>query len=88
MTTYERIVFIQNPSEYDEAMAEIEASGEEFGDAAVAYLAQWDNGDGGDRGYAETAAGSSDYTLTVGDYIVTWNERLCYIGLERIERDA
>lgn len=47
----------------------------------VEYLTQWETGEGEIRD--ETAAGSADDFATVGNYRLTWNLGLSYIGLER-----
>lgn len=76
---YQRIVFMQN-EEAEEALAILDDQGEE---AAIDHLAQWDNGDEGEE-FPETAAGSSDDVHETEDgYILTYNRRLGYIGLER-----
>lgn len=88
--TYERIVFMQS-DDYEEFEREVEAMTTarptlSWIDAAVEYLALWDTGDGGDTGNPAPARGTLDSWAEVGDYALSWNERMGYVGLERIER--
>ena len=75
---FQRIVFLQG----DEAIEPINILNNEGKDAAINYLAQWDMGDRGEV-MDELAAGSSDSTYEAGDYLLSWNTGLEYIGLER-----
>lgn len=50
----------------------------------VDYLSQWDFGDESEHDVtAELGAGTHDRIETVGDYILTWNLGLGYVGLAR-----
>ena len=92
--TFERIVFMQG-DDADEPLDILYSreAGHSFPyylgataesvTAAVAYLAQWDNGDAGEE-HDTPAAGSADDTWTEGEYILTAHLGLGYIGLERI----
>jgi hypothetical protein len=83
--TYHHIVFLQG-HEADETLQIINENGCE---AAVHHLLQWDNGE-----YYEQrdtpSAGSGDYTYTseCGDYLLTYNPRIGYAGLEYVETDG
>ena len=79
MNAVERIVFMQG----DEASKALDIL-ETFGlKDAVEYLAQWHN-PGSQEEADEPAAGSSDSTYETEDgFILTWNDSLGYIGLER-----
>lgn len=78
MMAIERIVFVQG-DEADEPLSVLDTDGTE---AAIEYLAQWHNP--GEHELAqEPAAGSSDDVFeTDHGFILTWNVRLGYIGLE------
>jgi hypothetical protein len=76
----ERIVFMQG-ADADTPLSILDTDGPE---AAIDYLAEWDNGDGGDVA-DEPSAGSADTTYTDDHgYILTYNVGLGYIGLERL----
>ncbi len=74
----ERIIFLQG----EDAAAALDLLDTEGEAAALDYLADWDNGDGYAR-CAEPGAGTDDDVYADGDYILTYNVRLGYIGLER-----
>lgn len=76
---YVDIVFIQNRDEYDD----IPTIGDDFPDwdAVVDYLSQWDQGDSNERD--ELGAGSADTIIRLGDYVLTVNRPLGYVGLMR-----
>ena len=78
MMAKERIVFMQG-DEANEPLSILDTDGTE---ATIEYLAQWHRP--GEHELAqETAAGSSDDVLETDDgFILTWNVRLGYIGLE------
>lgn len=76
---YQEIIFAQS----DDADEPLQILNDDGPAAAVDYLAQWDNGDDGEV-RDEMSAGSSDGTEEVGEYLLTYNTRLGYIGLERI----
>jgi len=75
---WERIVFMQG-EEASDVLGMLDTEGI---DSVLDYLAQWDNGDGGDI-HAEPASGSSDDVYEEDGYRLTWNNGLGYIGLER-----
>lgn len=75
---YERVVFMQD-DEADEVLRVLDEQGEE---AAIEHLSQW-HYPGEHDGDDELAAGSSDDVYTSDDgYVLTWNTRLGYVGLE------
>jgi hypothetical protein len=75
---YQEIVFIQN-HEADEPLAILDEQGVE---AAIAYLLQWDYGEGEVRD--RPSAGCRDTVRQIDDLLLTYNVGLGYIGLERI----
>ncbi len=78
MMAIERIVFVQG-DEADEPLSVLDTNGTE---AAIEYLAQW-HYPGEHELTQEPAAGSSDDVFETDDgFILTWNIRLGYIGLE------
>ena len=78
MTKYQKIIFIQDSDpELDRLMED-----RDF-EAICEYLSQWDNGDSGHISDIQSA-GTSDFTRTIGEYVVTCNWALGYAGLERI----
>jgi len=87
-TTYIGIIFLQG-HEADEALGILKGEGEK---AALRHLMQWDcgdcgdGGDGGDGGMEreKPSAGFCDEIYEKNDYIMSWNNGLGYIGLERI----
>ena len=93
-TRYARIVFLQG-EEADEVLDKLErweggnsvvyhGHTDETVAAAVEHLAQWDFGDESEHDvHDEPAAGPHDRTETVGDYVMSWNLGLSYVGLER-----
>jgi hypothetical protein len=93
MTRYAHIVFMQG-DDYDEWEA-IMYPDREPGylplprghDAAVEYLAQWDNGDEAEVWDTDTDNGkpwgTADYTYEQGEYVMSWNPPLGYVGLVR-----
>ena len=77
--TIEHLVFVQG----DEAIEPLSILNTEGPEATVDYLAGWNNSKSQEEA-DEPAAGSSDNTYeTEGGFILTWNDRLGYIGLER-----
>jgi len=74
----QRIVFMQG-DDADEPLAMLDTEGIE---SVLDYLAQWDMDDNGEL-TDEPSAGTSDDTYEVDGYILTWNNQLGYIGLER-----
>ena len=78
MMTIERIVFVQG-DEADEPLSILDIDGTE---AAIEYLARW-HYPGEHELAQEPAAGSSDDVFETDDgFVLTWNMRLGYIGLE------
>jgi hypothetical protein len=74
---YEDIVFAQG----EDAIEPLEILAEKGRDAAIDFLAQWhDLGKHMTR--EEPAAGTSDTVYEKDSYILTYNLRLGYIGLE------
>lgn len=93
MPKYENIVFMQGDDAdeplrllYDKHDDSVVWGWPDKKTEAIAYLAQWDNGDPGEV-RDTSSAGSSDYQHTEGEYLLTWNLGLGYIGLERIKAD-
>jgi hypothetical protein len=74
---YEDVVFLQG----DEAFEPLERLDREGPDAALEYLKQW-HYPGEHQGSQELSHGSEDKTYEKDDYIMTWNSRLGYIGLQ------
>ena len=79
MATYQSIVFIQG----DEANEPLDILDRDGTAAAVEYLKQWDYGDSPEP-QKSSSAGTSDWQERHGDYLLTWNARVGYIGLERV----
>jgi hypothetical protein len=77
---YETIVFMQD-SNAEEALKILEEDGE---DAAVDYLSQWDNGDGGEE-TKEEPWGKGDTLYKTGDLVLSYNTGVGYIGLARVK---
>lgn len=76
---YQRIVFCQG-EDANEPLRILDEQGEE---AAIEYLAQWDMDPPGEL-FDESSAGSDDDVFESDDgYILSYNTRLGYIGLER-----
>lgn len=75
---YASIVFMQG----DEAEEPLKILDEKGGDAVIDYLSEWDNGEYYDISDT-TGAGSSDRTVKKGDYIVSYNTSIGYIGLSK-----
>lgn len=82
---YIDIVFLQNAEDADPALEILHRDGV---NAAAAYLAQWDHHEPADEFNSNDTplAGHGDYAESTTDskYIVTWNDRFGYIGLERV----
>jgi hypothetical protein len=84
MKRYESIVFLQG-DEAEPALRELREDGPA---ALLEYLRQWDYGEPGEE-RPEPAAGTDDDTWLRDGYLVTWNSRIGYCGLERVrERGA
>lgn len=86
---YAPIIFVQDP-EYSEAGEPIcpvalwlDNAWQGDDDSLIAHLSQWDYGEYHEQN-AAPGAGTSDDTFTHGEYLVTYNRRLGYVGLERI----
>ena len=81
MTQFRHIVFMQEPE--SGSIPDQFLSGEISSSEIVDYLAQWDFGEGE---ISDTPGnGTSDSTERVGDYLLSWNSRLWYVGLSAIE---
>lgn len=73
---YQNIVFLQE----HEAIEAVDILLRDGREAALDYLLQWECGEGGDE--TETPPwGSEDHTYRFGDYFVSYNPRIPYIGL-------
>ncbi|OQA82032.1 MAG: hypothetical protein BWY31_03441 [Lentisphaerae bacterium ADurb.Bin242] len=84
MKEYMSIVFIQN-EEAEEPLNILEAQGK---GAALQYLRQWDYGEDDGETYPENPAGSGDSTYREGNYIMSYNSSMGYIGLCKIITSA
>lgn len=84
MSKYLNIVFIQN-EEAAEPLKILEEQGES---AALRYLRQWDYGENDGEIYDENPGGSGDSTYREGNYIMTYNTSLEYIGLCKIIKNT
>ena len=78
-TEYMEIVFLQG----DEAIEPLQILDEQGEAAAMKYMKQWDNGDDS-LCRDEPGAGKSDTVYQEGDYLMNYNPRIGYIGLEKI----
>lgn len=79
---YANIVFQQESDAY-----ETERILEEQGiESAVKHLAQWDNGEYYDI-TDNPSHGSNDEVYRVGEYLLSYNKHLPYIGLEKVIED-
>lgn len=79
----ERIVFMQGSNAL-EALEILDNKGRE---SAMTYLQQWHHPGDHDTS-SELSAGSSDRTIRTSDnYVMTYNLRLGYIGLEYVLQD-
>jgi hypothetical protein len=74
---YEDVVFLQG----DEAYQPLEILDTKGKDAAMEYLKQWHN-PGQHQGSQELGNGTEDQTYEKDGYIMSWNSRLGYIGLQ------
>ena len=82
---YYTIVFCQNDFDTKEPFEILNQQGE---DATIEYLAQWDFGGESEHCLSESIDkpwGLSDTIYSKGDYILSYNEPLGYIGLTRKE---
>ena len=80
MTKYLEIVFIQN----EEAETPLKILEEQGENAAMNYLRQWDYGDDNGEIYDRNPGGSGDSVYRKGNYVMTYNTSLGYIGLCKI----
>ena len=78
MARYERIIFMQE-SEAEEALDILDEEGE---DAAIEFLAQWHNPGEHETSDEESAGDDDDVYEDDDGYILSWNSRIGYIGLE------
>jgi hypothetical protein len=74
---YEDVVFLQG----DDAFQPLEILDSKGADAALEYLKQW-HYPGEHMGSQELGHGSSDETYEKDGYVMSWNSRLGYIGLQ------
>ena len=74
---YEDVVFLQG----DDAFQPLEILDSKGADAALEYLKQW-HYPGEHQGSQELGHGSGDKTYEKDGYIMSWNSRLGYIGLQ------
>lgn len=51
--------------------------------STVEYLSQWDDGSDDDI-HDEPSHGACDNVVNQGDYVLSWNLGLGYVGLERV----
>lgn len=80
---YCTVVFYQNDFDTKEPFEILNEQGE---DAVIEYLAQWDFGAESEHCMNASVSkpwGLSDTTYRKGDYILSYNEPLDYIGLTR-----
>ncbi len=82
MKEYRQIVFMQE-HDADEAMNILDVQGEK---AALEYLLQWDQGEGEVR--STSSAGSRDHIYKHGNYVMSYNLGLPYIGLEEVIHES
>lgn len=75
--TYENVVFLQG-SEASEPLSMLDNDGP---DAAIEFLTQWHN-PGEHEGTNELGHGMTDKVYGKGNYILSWNTALGYIGLQ------
>jgi hypothetical protein len=80
---YWNIVFMQDEAA-DEAMKILEDNGEE---AALEHLKQWDMGGESEIDKTDQAWGLRDDTYMSGEYVMSYNKGLGYIGLAREVKD-
>lgn len=76
---YYEIVFLQG-DEARETLAILDNEGE---NAAISHLAQWDFGGKSEHSPTGKPWGTSDHVVRDGDYFLSYNLRLGYIGLCR-----
>ena len=74
---YRQVIFCQG----DAAHEPLRILDEEGPDAAIDFLAQWEPGESS----ASSQHGDGDWTYRQGPWLLSWNLRLGYIGLEREE---
>lgn len=81
MKKYASIVFMQG-DEANEPLAILDEKGPK---EAINFLAQWDFGTESEHDVRENIGnGTYDHIARFGDFILTWNRSLNYIGLTRI----
>ena len=77
---YYSIVFLQGEEAY-EALDLLDREGEA---AAMSHLTQWDFGGESEHSPTTHPWGTADATFRDGEYVLSYNTRLGYIGLCRI----
>lgn len=92
MTKYANIVFMQDEEgrEVVDKLCHVDGGVVAYGPTdqsiteAIAYLAQWDYGTESEHDIREDiGAGTHDTTVEEGEYVLTWNLGLGYVGLMR-----
>jgi hypothetical protein len=79
---YEDIIFLhQDSEESHEALAILEDCGEH---ETMEFLKQWDYGDCPVEERPDAPRGTDDTNYQEGDYIMSYNTRLGYIGLIKV----
>jgi hypothetical protein len=76
---YEEVIFLQDSSA-SEALDILDSKGEA---AALDYLKQWDNGDGGEV-LGTNPGGRTDSKFEKDGYLMTYNTKVGYIGLSKV----
>ena len=80
---YHNIVFLHDYQD-EQVAAFLDGDMDDFG-RIIAHLSQWDYGTENEHSPADTSSGGySDESYEAGDYILSWNTGLGYVGLERI----
>lgn len=87
---YVRVIFLDSDEgrEVVDKLANVEdgyivhGATEESITEAIAYLSQWDDHDDRET-WERPSHGTADDTTEVGDYLLSWNTGLGYVGLER-----
>ena len=79
MKAYQMVVFMQG-EDASEAMEILNTKGESN---AIDYLAQWGCGEGEINHFSAKGTHDSQY-ISKDNFVLTWNNALGYIGLERI----
>lgn len=78
---YKEIVFLQGEEAY-EPLNIIDEEGE--GEAILNYLLQWNYGEAEEKETHTRPWGTDDTLIKHGNYVISYNDRLNYIGLIEI----